>query len=82
MQSEFIEFFIDRKIFFDVCIADRHVRLWLIVVVIRNEITNSVFGKKLFEFAIQLCNQGFIVGKNQRWFLCLLNHVGHGKGFA
>src|SRR5215213_469237 len=52
LKPELIQFFINRKIFFNISIAHRHVCLGLIVIIITNEITYGIIRKKLPELAV------------------------------
>src|SRR4051812_13819311 len=56
-QPELIKFCINAKIFFNVYITYRHIRFGLIVIIIGNEVFNSIFRKELSEFTVKLCNQ-------------------------
>ena len=38
--------------------------------------------KELLEFMIELRRKGFVVSQHQRWTPDILNHLGHGVGFA
>ena len=55
----------------------RHVGLRLVIIVIRHEILNRIVRKELFELAVKLCRQRFVVGQYQRGALCLLDNLGH-----
>src|SRR5690625_7758921 len=65
-ESQFVNFFVDRKIFFDIGVGSSDVCFWLIIVIVRNKILDRIIWKKLPEFAIQLSGQGFIVSDDQR----------------
>ncbi len=77
-----IDLVVDRHIFFDVSIGTGNVSFGLIVVVIRNEIFNCIFGEKGFEFLVKLSSECFIMGKNEGRALDLSDDVGHRERFA
>ena len=81
-QTEFFQFLIDGKIFFDVHIGHRQIGFGLIIIVIRHEIFNRILREKTFELAVKLGCQGFVVAQYKRWFLHLLHHIGYGKCFT
>ena len=82
LQPQLIQLFVDRKIFFNIGIADRHISFRLVIVVVRNKITYSILWKKLFEFPVKLRHQRLVVRKHQRGTLHILNDIGYSKGFS
>jgi len=66
---------VDRRILFNKGIAGRNVSLWLVVVVIRNEVLYRIVGKKLFEFTIELRSECLVGGQNNSRTLMSLNDV-------
>ena len=81
-EPEFFNFFIDRKILFDVGTRTGNKGFWLVIIVIRNEVFYGIFWKKLLEFTVKLCCQSFVVTQDQCRFLGLLNQVGNRKSLA
>ena len=53
-QAHLLDVLVDRRILLDIRVRRRHVRLGLVVVVIRNEVLDGVVGKELLELAVQL----------------------------
>ena len=53
----------------------------MIVIVVADEISHCVIGKKLIEFSIKLRCKGFVVSEDQGGLLYFLNHVGQREGF-
>ena len=60
-QAQLFYLFIYRQVFFDVGIRYRDESFRLIIVVIGNKIFDGIIGEKLFEFAIELRCQRFVV---------------------
>ena len=60
-QPQPVDFFIDRRIFFDVNVALRNVGFGLIVVVIADEIGNGIVREEVPEFAVELRRQSFVM---------------------
>ena len=81
-QAHLFDMLIDRRIFLDKGIRGWHVGFRLVVVVIGNKILYGVVGEELFELAVELCREGFIVGHHDDGALHLLHHLGNGKGLA
>ena len=59
-----------------------HVRLWLVVIIVRDKIGDGVFRKELAEFGIKLRGQRLVMRHDQSWFLQLLNDGCHRECFA
>ena len=81
-KPELIDFFIAGRVFGDICIRRRHIRLRLIVIVIGDEILHRVFREELLKFRVQLGGQRLVMGYDQRGFLQTLDHIGHGECFT
>ena len=60
-MSQPVNFFVDRRIFFDVGVARRDVCLRLIIIKIAYEIMNFIVREKTFELAEKLCGKRFVV---------------------
>ena len=81
-MSESIDFFIDRRFFLDIGSTLHDIGLRLIVVIVRDEIMNSIFWEKLFEFLSELGGEGFIVCHDERWTLEFRDDIRHGEGLS
>ena len=81
-MAQHLDLFVNRGVFLDICIALRHIRLGLIVVVVRDEVDHSVIGKELFELARKLSGERFIGGHDQRRLSQGLNSLCHREGLA
>ena len=81
-QPEFIDFFIDGEVFFNIGIRDGQVSLRLVVVIVGHKIFHRIVWKEFFEFTIELSGKGFVVREYQYRFLHLLDHIGNAEGFA
>ena len=73
-QAHAVDFVVDRRLFFDVRVGRRHVRLGLVVVVIADEILDGILGKEPAKFLIQLSGERFVVHHHQRRTV----HAGNG----
>ncbi len=81
-MAQLINFIINGGILLDISISLRYIGLRLVVIIVTDKIFYGVFGKKLFEFRVELPGQGFIWCHNQGWALLLFNNLSHGKGFT
>ena len=81
-MTKFINFIINRCIFFYICVGCRNVGFRLVIVVVTYKIFNSVFGKKFFEFSVELTCKRFVVRYNESRFLYSFNYVSHCKCLA
>ena len=66
----------------DIGIAARDIGLWLVIVVVRNEVLHRVIGEEALHLAIQLRGQDLVGRQDQRGPLRRLDHLRHGKGLA
>ena len=81
-QAELIDLVIDVRVFFNIGIRRRNIRLRLIIIVIRDEILHRVLREVFLHLTVQLASQGFIVRNDQgRLFQCR-DDVRHRKGLA
>ena len=81
-ESELFNFLVDGQILFDEGSARGDVGLWLIVVVVADEVLDQVVGKEFLEFTVELRSQGFVVAQHQSGSLRPLNHIGHRERLA
>ena len=81
-MAQHLDLFVNRGVFLDICIALRHIRLGLIVVVVRDKVDHSVVGKELFELARKLSGERFIGSHDQRRLPQGLNSLSHREGLA
>ena len=81
-MAQHLDLFVNRGVFLDICIALRHVRLGLIVVVVRDEVDHSVIGKELFELARKLSGERFIRSHDKGRLTQGLNGFGHRKSLT
>ena len=81
-QTKAVNFFINVGLFFYIKVSSGNVGFRLVVVVVRNEIFHSIFGKKLGIFGVELGCQGFVMGHHQCRQLKLLDNVGNGESFT
>jgi len=81
-ETEFIQFFIDCCFLLNEEIARGDVGFGLVVVVVGDEVLDSVVGKELFELVVELSGKCFVVGEDERGTLQLFDYLGHAEGFA
>ncbi len=81
-KAHLLNMLIDRRILLDEGIARRHIGFRLIVVVIRDEILDRIFRKKLAHFRIQLRRQRLIRRHDDGRTTQARNDIGHGVGLA
>ena len=81
-MAQLVNLVINRAVLFNISIGCRDICFGLIIIVIRNEIFNGVFGKEFLKLAAELRRKSFVVGKNKGWLINLFNNVCHCKGFT
>ena len=81
-MAQHLDLFVDRGVLLDIRIALRHIRLGLIVVVVRHKVDYGVVGKELLELARELGGERFIRSDDQRRLPQSFNGLGHRKGLA
>ena len=77
-----VDRFVYRAFFLDIGIRPRDIGLGLIIVVIADKIFDRVFREKAFKFAIKLCGQYLVWGKDKRRPLHSFDYLGHREGLA
>ena len=77
-----IDLVVDRGLFLDVGVALRDVSLRLVVVVVRHEVLDSVFGEEAAELLVELRRQGLVVRQDQSRPLDRLDDLRHREGLA
>ena len=63
--AKLVDLFVDRGVFFDKGVGGRDIGFGLVIVVVGDKVLNGVLGKQLFELAVELGRQGFVVGEHQ-----------------
>ena len=77
-----VDLFVDRGILLDIGVGARDIGFRLVVVVVADEILDSVVGKETSELAVELRRQRLVGRENQRRALRLFDHFRHGEGLA
>jgi len=77
-----VDRFIDRAFFLDIEIAPRNIGLWLVIVIVGDEVLDRIIREEGFEFSIELRRQSFIRREDQSRSLGRFDDLGHGKGLA
>ena len=73
---------IDGGILLDEEIPLGHIGLWLVIVVVRDEVLHRIAGEELTHLGVELSRQGLVGRQNKGWPAGLGNDVGHGEGFS
>ncbi len=81
-QAQAVEIVIAARVFLDVDVALGDVGFGLVVVVVADEIADSVVGKEILEFLVKLGGEGFVVGDDECGPVHTGDGVGHGEGLA
>ncbi len=81
-MAQHIDLFVDRSRFGDVGVGDSHIRLRLVIVVVADEIFNSIIREELPQLIAELGRQGFVVSQHQSRTPCLGDHIGDREGLA
>ena len=81
-EAELVEFFVDGGFFFDEEVASGDVGFGLVVVVVGDEVFDSVGGEEGFELVVELGGEGFVVGEDEGGTLRVRDDAGHGEGLA
>ena len=80
-MPESIDFFIDRRFFFDIGSGFYDECFGLVIVIVADEIVDGIFWKKLLELLGELRCEGFIVSEDECWSLTSRDNIGHRKSF-
>ena len=78
-QAHLLDVLVDRRVLLDVRVGRRHVRLGLVVVVVRNEVLDRVVREELAHLAVELRGERLVVREDQRRSLERFDHVRHGE---
>src|SRR5208283_5084559 len=81
-QPQLVELIVDGRFFLDIDVGGRNVGLRLVIVVIGDEVLDRVVWEERLELVVELRRQSFVVGKNQRRAIQLLDDLGHRIGLA
>ena len=77
-----VDLLVDRRFFLDVRVRARHIRLGLVVVVIRDEVLDSVFREEALELAVELGRERLVWREDERRTLGLFDYVRHCESLA
>ena len=77
-----VNLLINIAFFFNISVCARHIGFGLVIVVIRDEILDRIFGEEAFKFSIKLGRQGFVRGQNKGWALGALDKLRYGECLA
>jgi hypothetical protein len=81
-KPEPFDLFVDRRIFFDVGIGPRNIGFWLVVIEVAHEVFDRVLWEKLFELAVELRRESFVMRDHQGRLVQLSHNVGGRERFA
>ena len=80
--AQLVDFIVNLRVFFYICVARRNICLRLIVIIIAYKIFNGVFGKELLELRAKLRRQNFVVCKHERGLVNARNRICNRKRFS
>ena len=81
-MSELIDLVINRRVFCNVSIRCRQIRLGLIIIVITDEVADIIIGEEGLEFGGELGGESFVVRNDERRLLDLLDDFGNRVSFS
>ena len=81
-MTKFIYFVVYRHVLFYISVGAGYIGFGLIVIVIRHEKFNAVFGKKFAHLVAQLSGKRFVVRKDERGTIYGGDYVCHRKCFS
>ena len=80
--AQALDLVVDGGVLLNIGVGVRDIRLWLIVVIVGNEIFHGVVREELPELRAELRRQRLVVRQHERRPVQLLDDVRHGKGLA
>ena len=81
-MPELVQLLVDVGVLLDVGVGPGQVGLWLVVVVVADEVLDRVVRQELLELRGELGGEGLVVGDDQRGTLYPLGGAGHREGLA
>ena len=81
-MTKSIDLVVHRRVLLDVRVARGHVRLGLVVVVIGDEVLDSIVGEELLELVGELRSKRFVRREHEGWSLHLLDGPGDRRALA
>jgi hypothetical protein len=81
-ETHLLDVLVSRCILLDVRVGRRHVRFWLVIVVVGDEVLDRVVREESAKFTVQLCSKGLVVRENHGGPLHALNDLGCGHCFS
>ncbi len=81
-KAQFVYLVVYLQVFLYIGVRGGHIRLWLIVIVVGDEILDAVLGKETLELGVELCREGFVVAQHEDGTVQLGDDVGNGEGLA
>ena len=81
-MAQLVDFVIYCGVFFNIGVGGRNICLGLIIIIVRNEVFDGVFGEEFSEFRAELRRQSFVVCKHKSRSVNPLDNICHGKCFA
>ena len=77
-----VDLLVDLAFLLDIGVRPGHIGLGLVIVIVADKVFHGVFGKKPFEFAVELRRQCLVGCQDDRGALRGLNHLRHGECLA
>ena len=80
--AHLVDFVVNGRVFFNIGVGGRDIRLRLVVIVVRDEVLDRVVREQFLELRTQLTRQSLVVGQDQRGAIGLRDDVRHREGLA
>ena len=81
-DPEFVDLVVDAQVLLNIRVCRRNIGFRLVIVIVGDEILDSVVRKKSLEFTIKLGGEGFVVTQHEGRTLQPLDDIGHGESLA
>ena len=81
-KTQFVDFLVDCRVFFDVEVPRRNVGFRLVIIIVGNKIFDGVVREKSLKLAVELGGKRFVVADDERRTLYALNDFCHRKRFS
>ena len=75
-----VDRFVYARFLLDIGVRARDVGLWLVVVIVADEILDRIVRKEAFELAIELRGEDLVGRKHESRALHLFDYLGHSEG--
>ena len=81
-EAQTVDLLIDAQVFLDIRVGGGDIRLGLVVVVVTDEVLDSVMREERAHLGVELCGEGLVMREDQRRPVELGDDIGYGEGLA